>query len=56
MVICNLIEKEKTLPIMYWIPKMQKKTVGFCFIIASKLCSTKGISKLMSHLSKIIYS
>ena len=29
MVIFNLIEKEKTLPIMYWIPKMQKKLWAF---------------------------
>ena len=45
----TLTEKEKALFIMYWIPKIR-------FIIASKICSTKKISKLVSHNFKLIYS
>ena len=31
-------EKEETLPIMYWIPKLHKNPIGTRFIIASKCC------------------
>ena len=40
----EITEKEKTLPIMYWIPKMHKNPTGARFIIASKKYSTKQIS------------
>ena len=33
--------KDKSLPIMYWIPKLNKNPVGSRFIIASKKCLTK---------------
>ena len=52
----TLTEKEKILPIMYWLPKMHKNPVGFRFIIASKLCSTKQISKSVSNVFKLIYT
>ena len=38
-------EEEETLPIMYWTPKMHKTPTGARYIIASKICSTKQISK-----------
>ena len=48
-------EEEKTLPSMYWTPKMHKNPVGARFIIASKLCSTKQISKAVSSAFKLVY-
>ena len=33
---CKITEKEKTLPIMYWIRKMHKNPIGARFIIAFK--------------------
>ena len=41
----KITEKEKALPIMYWIPRMDKNSIGACFIIAYKIFSTKQISK-----------
>ena len=49
-------EKEKDLPIMYWTPKKHKKPTGKRFIIASKVCSTKKISKAVSLVFKLIYN
>lgn len=41
---------------MYWTPKKNKKPTGKTFIIASKICSTKKISKAVSLVFKLIYS
>ena len=41
---------------MYWIPKFHKNPVGSRFIIASRNCSTKPLSKAMSNVFKPIYS
>ena len=49
-------EKEKTLPNMYWISKMHKNTTGASFIVVSKICSTKQISKSVSNVFKFVYS
>ena len=48
-------EREKDLPIMYWIPKMHKVPTAARFIIASKQCSTKPISKSVSNAFKLIF-
>ena len=48
-------EKDKELPIMYWTPKMHKNPTGSRFIIASKNCSTKPLSKTISSAFKLIY-
>ena len=37
-----------TLPDIYWLPKLHKNPVGFRFIIASKRCTTKKLSKYTS--------
>ena len=37
-----------TLPDIYWLPKLHKNPVGFRFIIASKRCTTKKLSKHVS--------
>ena len=44
--------KEKTLPIIYWIPKMHKNPTGARFIIACEICSTKQFSKFLSNFKK----
>ena len=49
-------DTEKSLPIMYWTPKMHKTPVGARFIIASKLCSTKPISKAVSNIFKLVFN
>ena len=48
--------KDKSLPLMYWIPKLHKNPVRSQFIKASKNCSTKALSKAVSNLFKLIYS
>jgi hypothetical protein len=48
-------DKNNALPMMYWSPKMHKNPSGFRFIIASKTCSTKPISKSVSSAFKLIY-
>ena len=40
---------------MYLIPKLHKNPASFRFIIASKLCSTKKISRLVSHIFKTYF-
>ena len=47
-------EKDESLPIIYWSPKMHKTPIGARFIIASKTCSTKKISKSVSSAFKVI--
>ena len=49
-------EDDHILPVMYWTPKMHKKPIGERFIIASKKCSTKKISKAVSSIFKLIYN
>ena len=39
----NTENKEKLLRIMYWIPKMQKNSIGACSILASKIFFSKQI-------------
>ena len=49
-------DREKELPTMYWIPKMHKDPPGARFIIASKRCSTKKISKSVSSAFKLMFN
>ena len=48
--------KDKSLPVMYCIPTLHKNSVGSRFIIASKTCSTKPFSKVISNKFKLVYS
>ena len=48
--------KDKRFPIMYWIPKLNKNPIGSQYIIASKKCSMKPLSKAVSNIFKLIYS
>ena len=51
----DVTEKEKELPLMYWTPKKHKQPTGMRFIIASRVCSTKKLSKAISLVFKKIY-
>ena len=48
-------ENLRSLPIMYWMPKLHKTPTGARFIIASKTCSYKPLSKTISSIFKLIY-
>ena len=48
--------EDKSLTTMCWIPKLHENPVGSRFIIASKNCSTKPLSKTISNVFKLIYS
>ena len=49
-------DKDFQLPIMYWTPKIHKNPSSCRFIIASKQCSTKPISKTVSSVFKLIFN
>ena len=48
-------ENMKQLPIAYWMPKMHKNPIGARFIIASKICATKTLSKHVAAAFKMFY-
>ena len=52
----QVTEKQKALPIMYWMPKMHKQPVGARFIVASKTCSTKPVTEVISRIFKMIFA
>ena len=45
----------KTLPTPYWLPKMHKTPIGSRFIIASKSCTVKELSKKVTAAFKLVY-
>ena len=51
----NPDEKDNSLPLMYWTPKMHKNPIGARFIVASKKCSTKLLSKAVSKAFKLMF-
>ena len=46
----------KTLPFMYWLPKMHYSPPRARFIVASSSCSSKPLSKLASSIYKHIFN
>ena len=46
----SIDDSMKTLPDIYWLPKLHKNPVKFRFIIASKRCTTKMLSKDVSAM------
>ena len=48
-------EKERELPMMHWLPKLHKTPTKARFIIASKQCSTKQLSKAVSSVFRLAY-
>ena len=52
----SLEERLKSLPFMYWLPKMHYTPSRSRFIVASSSCSTKPLSKLASSIYKHIFN
>ncbi len=52
----KLEEAQKTLPIMYWTPKMHYTPSRARFIVSSAKCSTKPISRVVSKAFKLIFN
>ena len=52
----SLDDKSKTLPFMYWLPKMHYSPPRARFIVASSTCSTKPLSKVTSSIFKHIFN
>ena len=52
----NLDERSRSLPQIYWMPKMHYTPCRKRFIIASSQCSTKPISKVISKIFKHIFN
>ena len=49
-----LTDSQKTLPFLYWIPKMHKNPSKQRYIAASHSCSTKPLSKMITYCLKLI--
>ena len=49
----NITELDKSLPIMYWLPKIHKTLVGVRFIVVSYYCITNPLS---DKISKMIFN
>ena len=52
----EISSKEHSLPLMYWLPKMHKTPIGARFIVASKTCSTKPLTSVISNVFRLIYN
>ena len=52
----NLDERSRTLPQIYWMPKMHYSPCRKRFIIASANCSTKPLSKIVAKIFKHIFN
>ena len=50
----KVAEDIKGLPDFYWTPKLHKNPYGHCFIAASASCTTKPLSKLLTHCLQLI--
>jgi len=49
-------EEMHTLPDIYWLPKLHKSPIKAWFIIASKKCSVKTLSKDITSIFKLAYN
>ena len=52
----TLRQKEKSLPRMYWIPKLHKTPYKARFIAGSRTCTTTKLSKLITNSLKLVRS
>ena len=50
----KVAEDMKRLPGFYWMPKLHKNPYGHPFIAASASCTTKPLSKLLTHCLRLI--
>ena len=51
----KLTDKDLSLPITDWLPKLHKTPIGARFIIASKTCSTKPLPDVISNIFKMLF-
>ena len=51
----SIDDRMKTLPFMYWLPKMHYSPPRCRFIVASSYCSTKPLSRTASSIYKHIF-
>ena len=52
----SIDDRMKTLPFMYWLPKMHYSPPRCRFIVASSYCSTKPLSRTASSIYKHIFN
>ena len=52
----TVVDKQKDLLIIHWLPKMYKTPIGYCFMEASKQLSIKPLTKTISNIFKLICS
>ena len=52
----NILELDKPLPIMYWLPKMPQPPIGVRFIVASNHFSSKLLSDTICQIFKMIFN
>ena len=52
----NVENRQRTLPIMYWTPKMHYNPSRARFIVSSAKCSTKPLSRVISNTFKLIFN
>ena len=50
----NVAQDMKRLPAFYWMPKLHKNPYGHRFIGAFASCTTKPLSKLLTHCLQLI--
>ena len=51
----EVLENQRTLPLMYWMPKMHYSPSRARFIVASSTCSSKPLSQVISKVFKLIF-
>jgi hypothetical protein len=52
----DVTNDDACLPVAYWLPKMHKHPIGKRFIIASKKCAVKQLSKYVTSAFKLFYN
>ena len=52
----KITEQDRTLPIIYWLPKVHKTPIGARFIVPSKNLSTKPLPDKMFEVFKMIFN
>ena len=50
----ELSDDDKTLPYLYWTPKLHKSPVKHCFIAGSGKCTAKQLSCLLTKILTVI--
>ena len=51
----DISEDDRTLPHIYWMPKLHKDPIKFRFIIAAPSCSVKPLSKVLTKILKLFF-